>query len=196
MSIIVGLTGPTGSGKSSASAIAALMGIKVINCDMLSRKATEKGSAGLKALTKAFGEGILNEDKTLNRKALAKLAFSNAENTELLNKTILPHIVKLVKSQIGDENIILDAPTLFESGVDSICDKTIAVLADDKIRLKRIIARDSITVDEAKLRMSAGKDDKFYSKADFTVYNNEDTDSFEKSISELYKKLFGGSVNV
>ena len=192
MSVILGLTGPTGSGKSSASAIGALLGIKVVNCDMLSRKATEKGSEGLKALVTAFGKDILNADGTLNRKTLAQKGFANEENTELLNKTILPFIVELVYEQIGKENVILDAPTLFESGIDKICTKTVAVLADEKIRLNRIIKRDSISEREAKLRMSAGKPDDFYSKADYTVYNNENTANFEKEIKEIYKNIFGG----
>ena len=192
MSVILGLTGPTGSGKSSASAIGALLGIKVVNCDMLSRKATEKGSKGLKALVTAFGKDILNADGTLNRKALAQKGFANKESTELLNKTILPFIVELVYEQIGKENVILDAPTLFESGIDKICTKTVAVLADEKIRLNRIIKRDSISEREAKLRMSAGKPDDFYFKADYTVYNNENTANFEKEIKEIYKNIFGG----
>ena len=113
MSILVGLTGPTGSGKSTAAAVAEKMGIKVIDCDKLARKAVERGSEGLKALVNAFGSDILASDGSLDRKAMAKRAFSSQENTELLNKTLLPHISELVKSQLDAEHILLDAPTFF-----------------------------------------------------------------------------------
>lgn len=178
MKLKIGLTGPTGAGKSTVSLVAANMGFQVINCDVIARKATEKGSIGLLKLAAVFGEDILNPDDTLNRKALASKAFSSKENTELLNKTLLPYIVKLVDSEIVSDKVLLDAPTLFESGISSECDFTVAVLADEKIRLDRIIKRDNITLDDAKLRMSAGKDDEFYiTNADYILYNNGDTET-------------------
>ena len=85
MSLVIGLTGPTGAGKSSVTAIAEHMGFKVINCDNLARKATQKGSEGLLAVVSVFGKDILNADDTLNRTILAKKAFASKENTELLN---------------------------------------------------------------------------------------------------------------
>ena len=174
MSIIIGLTGPTGSGKSSVSKTAEALGFKVIDCDTVARKATEKGSDGLKALTAAFGEDILFNDGTLNRRLLANKAFSSKEKTQLLNDTIFPFIIKLIKAEIKDGDYILDAPTLFESGLDSICDRTVGILADSEIRLKRIIERDKLTINDAKVRMNAGKSDEFYLKnADFIIYNNE-----------------------
>ena len=184
MSILVGLTGPTGSGKSTAAAVAEKMGIKVIDCDKLARKAVERGSEGLKALVNAFGSDILASDGSLDRKAMAKKAFSSRENTELLNKTLLPHISELVKSQLDAERILLDAPTLFESGLDSICDKTVAVLSDPAKRLARIMERDSLTSDEALQRMNAGKNDKFYiERSDHIIYNNDGSNIFEFEIA-------------
>ncbi len=196
MSIIIGLTGPTGSGKSSASAVAEKFGLKVIDCDKTARKATEKGTEGLKALTKAFGSEILNQDASLNRKALAALAFKNRESTELLNKTILPYIVELVKSEALGQDTLLDAPTLFESGINEICDKTIAVLADREIRLKRITARDNLTLNEAKTRINAGKHEWFYKEnADYIIYNNGEEKAFIQSFSDIIKEIMEGIKN-
>lgn len=191
MKKIIGLTGPTGAGKSSACAICKELGIKHIDCDIIARKATEKGGEGLLAVVKAFGEDILNADGTLNRKALAEKAFKDADSTDLLNKTLLPIIHKMVLNEIDCDRVLLDAPTLFESGVNEICHKTVAVLADREIRLKRILSRDNITTEQALLRINAGKTDDFYKeKCDFVIYNNADEHTFKNDFLNLLKEIF------
>ncbi|MBQ4119688.1 MAG: dephospho-CoA kinase [Clostridia bacterium] len=193
MSIIIGLTGPTGSGKSSACKLCESYGLKHVNCDLLARKAVEKGSEGLKALVNAFGNEILNQDCTLNRKALAKIAFSDTAKTELLNQTIFPFIRKLVFEETKDSNVLLDAPTLFESNIDEICFKTIAVLSDKNNRIKRIIERDNLTNEEALTRINAGKTDNFYKdNANYIIYNNKTEEEFLKEFGLVLESILKG----
>lgn len=194
MSAIIGLTGPTGSGKSSVKAVAESLKIKVVDCDILARKAVEPGTKGLNAVAEVFGNEVLNRDGTLNRKKLAAIAFSSKEKTCLLNKTLFPHILDLAKGEIEENvDIIFDAPTLFESGLNEICDKTIAVLADEEIRLERIIGRDNLTEQEALLRMSAGKGDEYYKqKADYILFNNGDINEFNADVLQILKEIIGG----
>ena len=190
MTKIIGLTGPTGAGKSSAAAVCKKLSIKHIDCDILARKAVEKGTQGLTAVVNAFGQQVLNSDGTLNRKALAQKAFKDEESTDLLNKTLLPFIKELVLNEIEGEYVLLDAPTLFESGINEICFKTVAVLSDSQIRLDRIMKRDNITKDAALLRINAGKTDDFYIKnCDFVIYNNEDEQTFNNEFSNLLREI-------
>lgn len=195
MSITVGLTGPSGAGKSMASAVAAEKGFFVIDCDKTARKAVEPGTPGLSALVSAFGNGILGADGFLNRKELAAAAFSSAEKTELLNKTLLPHIAALIAPELCREYVLLDAPTLYESGLDKKCDVTVAVLADVSERTERIIRRDGLTLNEARLRISAGKPDSFYlERADKILYNNGDFKSFLSDAEKLFEIIMGGHI--
>lgn len=192
MSIVIGLTGPTGSGKSTASKAAENLGFKIVDCDKLARVAVEKGTAGHGALIQVFGTEILNCDGSLNRKALAKIAFSSKENTELLNKTLLPYIVMLVKEEANSPLVLLDAPTLFESGINSMCTATVAVLADLKTRLCRICKRDGIDEESAMLRINAGKPDEFYNQnADFVIYNNGEEDDFINEFKKIISDITG-----
>ncbi len=197
MSFVVGLTGPTGAGKSSVTDVAKNLGFKIIDCDALARLAVEKGSDGLADVVKAFGDGVLNSDGTLNRKQLAALAFSASDKTELLNKTLLPHIVKLIKAQIDVPLVLLDAPTLFESGADSLCDDVIVVLCDEKTRKERIIKRDGIDESAAELRIKAGKDDNYYiERANNIVYNDCELSVLNLKIQKLLNKLLEENNNV
>ena len=197
MSFVIGLTGPTGAGKSSVTAVAEELGFKVVDCDKLARVAVEKGSAGLADVVNAFGNEVLNDDGTLNRAELAKKAFASTDTTELLNKTLLPHIMTLLKSEISGERVLIDAPTLFESGADSLCDEVIVVISDEKTRKVRIMERDGIDETAAELRMNAGKPDQFYiEKTDNIVYNDCELSVFNLKIQKLITKLLEEYNNV
>ena len=197
MSFVVGLTGPTGAGKSSVTAVAENLGFKIVDCDKLSRVAVEKGSEGLLAVVAAFGDEVLNDDKTLNRAVLAQKAFSTPENTELLNKTLLPYIMTLVKAELDCDLVLLDAPTLFESGADSLCNEVIAVISDEKTRFDRIMARDNIDEEAALLRIKAGKPDEFYiEKTNNIVYNDCELSVLNLKIQKLLTKLMEEYNNV
>lgn len=198
MKHIIGMTGPTGAGKSSIADVASNLGFKVIDCDIIARNAVQKGSKGLDAVAAAFGNGILNDDGTLNRAALARAAFASNDKTELLNKTLLPFVVELVNVEIADNNLVLlDAPTLFESGANSICTDIFAVLCDAETRKERIMMRDGIGEADAIIRMNAGKPDEFYKqKTENIIYNNGNLLQFKKEAEKLLNKLIGGKADV
>lgn len=199
--IIIGLTGPTGAGKSSVVTVAKRLGFKVIDCDNVAREVTKKGEPVLKILSEHFGKDIL-ENGELNRKELAKRAFSSPQSTQNLNYIIFPFIRKkmsqIVSSEIesGTKYLMFDAPTLYESGTDILCDKVIAVLSNKKTRKKRIIERDSLDENSANLRISAGKSNDFYNKADYIINNNGSMKDFLNNIENILKIIAGGTNNV
>ena len=194
MSYILGLTGPTGAGKSVFSECAKEFGFKVIDCDRVARQAVLKGTPALLRLTEVFGGGILKENGELDRGKLAEIAFSSPEKTELLNQTLFPYIKELVLKQISGDMVLLDAPTLFESGIDGICDRTVAVTAPKDVRKARIIARDNLSEYAARLRMSAGKPDEFYhKKADTVLENDENVEKFIKKVKIYLSDTIGGN---
>ncbi len=173
---VYGLTGKTGAGKSTVAAFLKEKGFYIIDGDVIARHITDKGKPALKLLADAFGEDILNEDGTLDRRLLASRAFSSRENTDKLNSITHPLITEEFEDEIGKavkegyDKSVIDAAALLESECKNLCDRIIVVYAPGEIRLKRILSRDGITEEEAETRMKAQKSDEYYfSHADIIV---------------------------
>lgn len=197
MKQIIGLTGPTGAGKSSLKEVAEKKGAAFIDCDSVVHCIFETDKDCVRAVKAAFGEDTV-ENGRVNRKALALKAFASKEATALLNETVFPfvtyHILKEIEKR-EEETVILDAPTLFESGIDEICCLTLAVLADEQRRKGRIISRDNLSNKAAALRLSAGKADEFYlNKAQKIIYNNNDIKTLQKDFEIFLEDFKGGNL--
>lgn len=187
--IIVGVTGQTGAGKSTVCEMLKKYGYAVIDADKIAALITEKGSPVLTQLSMAFGPGTLNEDGTLNRKVLAQRAFSDSSQTALLNSITHPEIVRLIMKKVngefwnGYEAVLIDAPQLFESGLSDKCGFIVSVTAPQKMRLSRIIERDGIDEESARLRMSAQHDENFFiENSDVVIHNDGDDEHLKEQI--------------
>lgn len=159
MSRILGLTGGIACGKSTISAYLKEFGLPVIDADECSRVVVEKGSIGLEKLTEIFGNKILENDGTLNRKALGQIVFSDSEQLSLLNSVMEPLIREEISRRLNQENnadlVVLDAPLLIEQHYDKICDFIMTIDVPKKIQLERLIERDNLSEDEAKSRIES-----------------------------------------
>ena len=195
MKKLVGLTGKTGAGKSTVSNYLKEKGAYIIDGDIVARKVLVDNKDLLNKLSEVFGADILNPDGTLNRRTLAKEAFSTPENTNKLNSIMHPAINDSIfeeaeKAFAEYDVVIVDAAAIIESGFTEKSDYLIVVHAPVEIRKERIIKRDNLTESDADVRINGQKEDGFYlSKADF-VFNNFPPYDIEEQFSQLEKELF------
>lgn len=191
----IGLTGQTGAGKSTVSEFAAKMGYRIINADKVARQVMGNNSECLKRLAEIFGSDIINSDGSCNRKLLAKRAFSSRENTDILNGITHPAIISKVREYIDiyskeSDVIIFDAPQLFESGGDRMCDEIIAVVAPVDVRLKRLISRDGISESDVQMRMNVQLDEDFFrANADYIIDGSKPLKDVQRQFEETMKKV-------
>lgn len=200
---VIGLTGPSGSGKGKIAEILSEFGVRHIDADAVYHNILIPPSECLDELVEEFGYSILNAGGRLDRRALASVVFgeSNRDKLERLNKITHKYVCARIRQIIrhyghtGECACVIDAPLLFEAGLDGDCDVTLCVLADEWIRAQRIAARDGISCADAALRISSQKPDEFYtSRADFTVYNDGDEAQLrEKLLPIISAKGIGGA---
>ena len=192
---VIGLTGPTGAGKSTVAQALRRLGCVIVDADAAARSVTEQPQCLLK-LKEAFGADIVGSDGILDRKALSKRAFAGPETTRLLNSITHPAIFETCIRQIreaqqaGCKAVILDAPLLFESGAERLCDAAIAVTAPPESRLKRIMARDNIGKGLARARMEAQHGEEYYTaRAGYTFSGSTDWSVLDQKAGELLEKI-------
>ncbi len=180
--LTIGLTGPSGAGKTTLCNLAKDLGILSIDADKVYHALLVPPSECLDEIVENFGSGVLSPDKTLDRRALSKIVFSDSEKLDMLNRISHKYVKAEFRSILakmkndGVKAVLIDAPTLFESGFDKECDFTVCLLADRAVRGERITQRDSLSHERAEARLSSQKPDEFFlSRADHVLYNNGDT---------------------
>lgn len=193
---IIGLCGRSGSGKTSFCRIAIEQGLKVIDCDKVYYGLVSNPSDCLEEIRQSFGDGVI-KDNALDRKTLAGIVFSNREKLELLNSTthkyIRNEIANIISACNESDIIILDAPALFESNVDLMCDSVVCIIAPDEFCVARIIARDGITEQQARSRLQNQLPNDFLiENSDYIVYNEGAESDFINASYELITALKEG----
>ena len=194
--LVVGLTGQTGAGKTTVSDYLKENGVTIIDADHIAREVVESGSACIADIALEFGCEYINMDGTLNRKKMAKTVFTDKAKLKKLNALIFPYIIDSIRTrtaQLRREQqgiIVLDAPTLFESGADRECDYVVSITAPRQLRRERIIRRDQLTEEEADQRINAQHDEEYYTSRSWQVLENDGSvDELKNQTSMLLSRL-------
>ena len=195
--LIVGLTGGIGSGKTTVSNLFADLGIDIIDTDVIAHDLVKHDLSVLKQIVTLFGDDVLQDDSTLDRKKLAKLIFNQKNGKQQLEGILHPKIRTVVQSQIQTcktrdtppKYVIVVIPLLFETDFNDLLDRVLVVLADESIRIHRIRQRDHRSLEQIQAIISSQVGDKKrISEADDVIENNHDLAALIPQIKQLDKK--------
>lgn len=191
----IGLTGSIGCGKSSLSNILKKYNIPIIDADIKGREIYEDKEL-LKAIEDAFGNSVINEDGTLNRKNLGKIVFSDDDKLEKLNSLTHPVIRRMINEDLdeyekrGEKMAVIDAALLLEAGFMSMLDTIIVVTCSEPVQLQRVILRDNCSEEDAMGRIKSQMPQEEKVKyAEFVVDNSGTLDQLAEEADELIRKL-------
>ena len=192
---IIGLTGGIGTGKSTVSAYLAQKGCKIIDADLISHQMTEAGSPCLAEIKAAFGEDVFLRDGNLDRKKVGRLVFADATKKKTLEQIITRRVIEKTLRILQDcraqqeDLVVLDAPLLFECGMQRYTDETWLGVCRTETRLRRIAARDGLAEEDIQKRianqMSTEQKEKL---ADYIIDNSRDLAWLYAQIDTLLAK--------
>lgn len=191
--VVLGLTGGTGAGKTSALRALESLGAEVIDCDALYHQMLDNNRELRQEIGNAF-PGVFGADGRLDRQRLGQEVFASKERLERLNSIVFHHMEPELRRRLSDNAgglVAIDAISLLEGGLDQMCDRTIAVTAPLELRVRRIMARDGITEQYARLRISAQKPDEYYRERCDLELNNaaESAEAFEAEAKRFFTRL-------
>ena len=193
--MVYGLTGGTGSGKTTVCGYLEEMGYTVIDADKVARTLTEPGSPVLQQLAETFGGGILAEDGSLIRKKLGDIVFNNKEKLQQLNDIMGPAMDNVFVKVLADARlehpygkVFFDAPTLYESGRESLVDEVWVVAAGLETRIKRIMDRDGLSREQVLARMANQlPEEEKIRRADVVIYNDGTLEDLRETVIKALK---------
>lgn len=195
-SLVVGLTGGIGTGKTTVSNELKKLGAFVIDSDKISKNVVKSGSVGLKKIVKAFGKEILKSNSSLNRKKLAEIVFNDSPKLRVLENIVHPLVIKEINSRISGCLakkkgciIVIDVPLLFETGLNKYVDKVVVVWTSKNMQVKRLEKR-GVDKKESALRIKHQMSllDK-RKHADYVLDNSLTIGVTKKSVKKLWGSL-------
>jgi len=192
---VIGLTGGIACGKNLVARILEKLGGVVIDADQLAREVVVRGEPAYKAIVNEFGEAVLNPDRTLDRKALAKIIFADPEARRCLESITHPAIARRAEQKLaelrkeGVRAVVYMAPLLIEAGVTSRVDEVWVVFADRETQVARLMKRDGIDRREALQRISAQMPMEEKRKHGKIVIDNRGTpEETERLVKEIWER--------
>ena len=201
--IIAGVTGTIGTGKSTVAHMFEELGAFVIDHDRISREVVEPDKPAWQAIVDSFGWEVLNEDRSINRQALANIVFKDKSKLQILNSIVHPAVLnedqRLVEERrrvVPGGLIIKDVPLLLEAGPEIahlLADKIIVVFASPEVQIKRLIAR-GVAEEDARNRIKTQLPVSDKTKyADFVVNNDGTLEETRLQVKDIYARLMSQS---
>ncbi len=193
----VGLTGSIAVGKSHVCTVLRELGCHVLDADLTAREVVAKGTAGLAAIVREFGEGILTETGDLDRRKLGAIVFADNEKREKLNSIVHPLVIESQDRWIRDVEMtdpqgiaVIDAALMIESGGYKRFNKLIVVWCESAIQLERLKHRDRLSESDARLRIAAQMpQDEKKQFADHLIDTSRSFEDTRSQVAEVVKKL-------
>lgn len=198
-SLILGLTGSLGSGKSFVSSLLSQCQAKVVCADDLAREAVSPKNQILGEIAEEFGPEVLNADGTLNRSSLGSIVFADPSKRKRLEELIHPYVRKRARSLFQDFSghplIVYDVPLLFESHADQECDRTAVVVIEEDVRRRRLIEDRGMTDKEIQRRLAAQMPQREKAaRADFVIDNSHSRAHTAQQVTQILLSLFPGGL--
>lgn len=196
--LVLGITGAVASGKSALSRRLAALGADVIDVDGLGHEVLATPEVR-DAVVRQFGRSVRASDRSLDRAALARVAFASESSRKHLEEIVHPVVRRLVDARIEAARasdaplVVLDCALLFEGALDALCDRTVAVEAPEPVRLARALAAHGWDADEVRRRMAAQlPPEEKRARADDAVVNDGDEARLADAARTLYDRLVRG----
>lgn len=192
----IGLTGGIATGKTHVRARFESLGVPTIDADVLARQAVAPGSSGLDDVVRRFGAGVLDAMGALDRKKMAGIVFADPTARHALEAIIHPFVRDAMDRWFADLDgekhryAIADIPLLFEGGRNIDFDKVIVVACDPQTQLRRLMARDSLSEEDARKRIAAQLPlAEKVAKADYVIRTEGTFDDTNRQVDELHQRL-------
>ena len=197
MSLLVGLTGGMGSGKTLSASFFKDFGAFILDADLICRKLVEPGQAAWKEIEAVFGKEIFTGSGNLDRRKLADIIFGDPEKKQTLEDILHPKVFEFerleydaIRKEHPNALVIVDAALLIESGNYKKMDKVIVVNSDEKNRINRILARSELSRDEIAERIkNQMPSDEKVRYADFVLENSLDKGNLLSKVIDIHTKL-------
>ena len=195
--LLVGLTGSIATGKSTVSRMFAHLGARVIDADLLSREVAMPGQAAYARIVEEFGPQIVQEDGSLDRKALGAIVFADPARRKRLEEITHPaigarqqRILSVLDEEAFEGVVLWDAALLFESGGVAKMDRVVVVFADPETEVRRLMERDGLREADARARIASQMPIAEKAKlADHVIDNSGTREETERQVRAVHGAL-------
>ncbi|RIP34097.1 dephospho-CoA kinase [Staphylococcus gallinarum] len=188
---VIGLTGGIATGKSTVSELLTIHGFKIVDADVASRKAVEKGTTGLAKIREQFGDEAILDNGEMNRQYIGELVFNHPEKRLELNKIVHPIVHEIMEQEKETYlkqgyNVIMDIPLLYENELQDTVDEVWLVYTSESIQIERLMERNDLSLEDAKARvLSQISIDKKRRMADHVIDNRDTKLELKQNVEAL-----------